>query len=50
MDEEKVEDDTAIKQRLMTEFNLFKLKNTEIINGKALLPDSILNKYTTPKQ
>ncbi|MBU0695159.1 MAG: sulfatase-like hydrolase/transferase, partial [Bacteroidetes bacterium] len=48
MDEELIENDLATKQRLIAEFNQFKIRNTQIINGKALLPDSILNKYAQP--
>nr|WP_294901258.1 LTA synthase family protein [uncultured Pedobacter sp.] len=48
MDEEKVEDDLSTKQRLTAEFNQFKIRNNQIIHGKALLPDSILNKYALP--
>lgn len=48
MDEEIVENDLPTKQRLTAEFNQYKIRNTQIINGKALLPDSILNKYAMP--
>jgi phosphoglycerol transferase MdoB-like AlkP superfamily enzyme len=48
LNEERIEDNLPIQQKLKAEFNQFKIKNTQIINGKALLPDSILNKYTKP--
>ena len=48
LDEEKIENDLPTKNRLIAEFNQYKMKNTKIINGKALLPDSIINKYTIP--
>ncbi|MBC7653323.1 MAG: LTA synthase family protein [Oligoflexus sp.] len=48
MNEEKIENNLSEKQRLIAEFNQYKIRNTQLINGKALLPDSILNKYTLP--
>lgn len=46
MDEELIEDDLLTKQKLTAQFNQYKIKNEQIINGKSLLPDSILTKYT----
>ncbi len=50
MDEERIENDLPIKRRLKAEFNQYKIRNAQIINGKALLPDSILKKYTLPSK
>lgn len=43
--EEPVEDPIKIEE-LKNEFNQFRRKNLEIANGKKILPDSLLKKYT----
>lgn len=39
-------DDPIKEDELRNEFNQFKIKNSEIINGKKIVPDSIVERYT----
>ena len=43
--EEPINDPVKIEE-LKNEFNQFRRKNSEIVQGKKILPDSIVEKYT----
>jgi uncharacterized sulfatase len=43
---EDIVDDPKIKERMMSAFRAFKIKNTEIMEGAKMLPDSIYGNYT----
>ncbi|MDR5589892.1 LTA synthase family protein [Christiangramia sp. SM2212] len=43
--EERVNDPDKVEE-LKNAFNQFRMKNSEIVNGKKILPDSIIRKYT----
>lgn len=48
MGEERLNDD-ARKNQLLNEFNLFKKRNSVIVNGGKVIPDSLYKNYTLPK-